>query len=229
MARDDLFRRSFEAGTAFLDMTREKAEALVKELVKAGELQKGKAQKAIDEVLERSRKGAEELRDLIRREVNEQMTSLGLATKEDIDRLEARLTASGGGSATASPDPVTEPTTTPPVTEAGPSKEPGAKKAAKGAAKAAKARSVKAAGPGAGTAGAGGGDAGAGGAGAGGASAGDDAQPGAAKAATAARTARKAAPNPLQDEVRTEVPPAGAQGTGAVPRGGPPSGGPTGG
>src|SRR5947208_1129373 len=54
MARDDLFRRSFEAGTAFLDMTRDRAEALVKELVKAGEVQKGKAQKAIDEVLERS-------------------------------------------------------------------------------------------------------------------------------------------------------------------------------
>src|SRR5919199_4173331 len=97
MTHDDLFRRSFEAGTAFLDMTRERAEALVKDLVKAGEVQKGRAQKAIDEVLERSRKSAEELRELVRREVAEQVASLGLATKEDIARLEAKVSATGGG------------------------------------------------------------------------------------------------------------------------------------
>jgi polyhydroxyalkanoate synthesis regulator phasin len=208
MARDDLFRRSFEAGTAFLDMTRERAEALVKELVKAGELQKGKAQKAIDEVLERSRKGAEELRDLIRREVNDQMTTLGLATKDDIARLEAKLEASAARSATAGPDPVTQPTKTPPVTKAGPAKAAPAKKA-KAAAKAAeaaeaakaaatKAKPVKAA---------------------------AETEPQATKAATTAPSPRKAVPNPLEDEVRTEVPAPDAGGGGAVPRGGPPSGG----
>jgi polyhydroxyalkanoate synthesis regulator phasin len=91
MARDDLFRRSFEAGTAFLDMTREKAEALVKDLVKAGEVKKGKASKLIEEVLERSRRGTEELVSLIRREIGEQVAALGLATKDDLARLEARL------------------------------------------------------------------------------------------------------------------------------------------
>ncbi|HVL28286.1 MAG TPA: hypothetical protein VM390_09065 [Acidimicrobiales bacterium] len=96
MARDDLFRRSFEAGTAFLDMTREKAEALVKDLVKAGEVKKGKASKLIEEVLERSRRGTEELVSLIRREIGEQVAALGLATKDDLARLEARLRGSGG-------------------------------------------------------------------------------------------------------------------------------------
>ena len=91
MGRDDLFRRSFEAGTAFLDLSRERAEALVKDLVKAGEVQKGKAQKAIDELVERSRKGGEELRQLIKRESAEQIGVLGLATRDDISRLEARL------------------------------------------------------------------------------------------------------------------------------------------
>src|SRR5437660_442832 len=121
MARDDLFRRSFEAGTAFLDMTRDRAEALVKELVKTGEVQKGKAHKVIDEVLERSRKGAEELRDVIRREVVDQVASLGLATKEDVARLEAKMDQAAGP-ATAAPGPVASPTKAAPVTKAGPVK-----------------------------------------------------------------------------------------------------------
>lgn len=126
MGRDDLFRRSFEAGTAFFDMTRERAEALVKELVKAGEVQKGKAQKAIDEVVERSRKGAEELRQLIRREIADQIDAMGLATRADVERLESRLAASAptvptapATSASPPPPPAPAPTKAPPVKRAG--------------------------------------------------------------------------------------------------------------
>jgi polyhydroxyalkanoate synthesis regulator phasin len=137
MARDDLFRRSFEAGTAFLDMTREKAEALVKELVKAGDVTKGKASKIIDEVLERSRRATDDLVQIVRREIGEQVAAMGLATKDDLDNLEQRL--SGGASAGAASDvpPVTEavPATAAPAPEA-----PGA--AAAGEAKLTGARTV---------------------------------------------------------------------------------------
>jgi polyhydroxyalkanoate synthesis regulator phasin len=123
MGRDDLFRRSFEAGTAFLDMSRERAEALVKDLVKAGEVQKGKAQKAIDELLERSRKGGEELRQLIRREISDQIGALGLATRDDINRLEARL-AEMAPPADAGPPPTDKPAKAAPVKRAGPRPTP---------------------------------------------------------------------------------------------------------
>ena len=93
MAQDDFFRRSFEAGSAFFDMTREWAEAMVKDLVKAGEVSRERAQKAVDEMLERSRKRSEELREIIRREVVAEVSALGLATTEDIARLEERLDA----------------------------------------------------------------------------------------------------------------------------------------
>ncbi|HEX6596895.1 MAG TPA: hypothetical protein VF045_08165 [Acidimicrobiales bacterium] len=102
MARDDLFRRSFEAGTAFLDMTREKAEALVKELVKAGDVKKGKASKIIDEVLDRSRRATDELVQIVRREIGEQVAAMGLATKDDLDNLEQRLSGGGAGAGSAS-------------------------------------------------------------------------------------------------------------------------------
>lgn len=129
MGRDDLFRRSFEAGTAFLDMSRERAEALVKDLVKAGEVQKGKAQKAIDELLERSRKSGEELRQLIRREISEQIGALGLATRDDISRLEARLVEMAAPAAADPPPPTASPAKASPVKRAGPRKAPAAKAA----------------------------------------------------------------------------------------------------
>lgn len=109
MARDDLFRRSFEAGTAFLDLTRDRAEALVKELVKAGDVRKGRAQKLIDDLLERSRKGTEELRQLVRREITDQVAALGLATKDDIGRIESRLDAMAAASSAVAAPPAAGP------------------------------------------------------------------------------------------------------------------------
>jgi polyhydroxyalkanoate synthesis regulator phasin len=91
VARDDLFRRSFEAGTGFIDMSRERAEAFVKDLVKQGDLRKKKAQKAVDDLVERSRQATDELRNLIGREIGEQLKAMGVATKDDISQLERRI------------------------------------------------------------------------------------------------------------------------------------------
>lgn len=93
MGKSDLFRRTLEAGTAVLGMSRERAEAVVKEWVEAGDLGKGKAQKAIDDVLERSRRATEDLRDMIRREIREQLGGMGVATRDDVARLEAKIDA----------------------------------------------------------------------------------------------------------------------------------------
>ncbi|MDQ6928436.1 MAG: hypothetical protein M3159_07200 [Actinomycetota bacterium] len=96
MGKSELLKRSLEKGTSFLDMTRERAEGLVKELVDAGVVRKGQAEKAIEVVVERSRKRSEGLGNLIRREVADQLSAFGVATKDDIARLESKL---GGASA----------------------------------------------------------------------------------------------------------------------------------
>ncbi len=72
-------------------MTRERAEAFVKEMVKQGEIQKKKAQKAVEDLLERSRQATDELRTMIGREIGEQLKATGVATKDDIRRLETRV------------------------------------------------------------------------------------------------------------------------------------------
>ena len=91
MPAGDLFKRTLDAGTSFIDLTRERAEVVVKEWVDAGDLRTAKAQKAIDDLLARSRKVSEDLREMIRREVREQVATLGFATRADVARLEARM------------------------------------------------------------------------------------------------------------------------------------------
>lgn len=93
MAADDLFKRYFEVGAAALGVSRERAEGIVRDLVASGEVAKGQAAKAADWLVERGRAGTEELAETIRREVRQQVAAMGLATREDIARLEARLDA----------------------------------------------------------------------------------------------------------------------------------------
>ena len=91
MAGDDLFTRYLEIGASILGMTRERAESIVRDLVASGEVAKGQATKAADWLVERGKTGSEELAEVVRREIRQQVTALGLATKADIDRLQAEI------------------------------------------------------------------------------------------------------------------------------------------
>src|SRR3954466_7931790 len=91
MATNDRWQQYLDAGRTWTEMTRAQAESVVRDLVKAGELQQQRAKKAVDELLERSRKNADELRKLVRHEIQSQISGLGIATKEDLARLERKL------------------------------------------------------------------------------------------------------------------------------------------
>src|SRR3954466_13536140 len=94
MPENDLFKRYLDAGMAFTQLTRAKAEELVKEWVKAGEVQRDQVQDRVDDILDKSRKNSEQFFDMIRKEISTQLAALGLATKQDLADLEARLTSS---------------------------------------------------------------------------------------------------------------------------------------
>jgi polyhydroxyalkanoate synthesis regulator phasin len=93
MAQGDIFKRSLEAGTSFIGMSRERAESIVREWVEAGDMGRGRAQKAIEDLLDRSRKVTDDLRRLVRREVRNQVAALGVATRADLARLETKIDA----------------------------------------------------------------------------------------------------------------------------------------
>ncbi len=91
MAQNDILKRYIDAGLAFTALTQSRAEALVKDLVKAGEVQADQARDAVADLLERSRKNSQELLETVRREVRSQITNLGLASQADLNRIEGRI------------------------------------------------------------------------------------------------------------------------------------------
>jgi len=78
MANKDSFRKYVEAGTVLGQITRARAEEVVRDLVGAGEVQRGQAQDWIDDLVERSRRASEDLVKLVRAEVSSQLASLGI-------------------------------------------------------------------------------------------------------------------------------------------------------
>ncbi len=115
MAKDQGFgawKRYLEAGAAFSQMTRSRAEELVQELVSGGELQRKEAQAKVEELIERSRKSSEALVGIVRSEVLAQLDALGIHGIEDVARqVAALLSRSGadmtGGTARRSSGPAT--------------------------------------------------------------------------------------------------------------------------
>jgi polyhydroxyalkanoate synthesis regulator phasin len=93
MPERSLWTRYVEAGMAFTDMTRSRAEAIVRDLVKAGEVQRERAQDTVDELIDRSRRSTEALISLIRNEIREQLSSLGLTRAAARTRSAAAKTA----------------------------------------------------------------------------------------------------------------------------------------
>ena len=102
MARDERFKKYQEAGADFLETARARAEDFLRELSKAGGSTQRQGKDALDDLLEGSRKGTEQLIGSIRDEIRSQLSLLGLATKEDLASLERRLSGSGASKSASS-------------------------------------------------------------------------------------------------------------------------------
>ena len=72
------FKKYVEAAAVLGRVTRARAEEIVRELVDAGEVQRGQAQEWVDDVVERSRKASEDLVHLVRKEVRQQLAAMGV-------------------------------------------------------------------------------------------------------------------------------------------------------
>jgi polyhydroxyalkanoate synthesis regulator phasin len=103
MARDDRLKRVQEAGADFLETARARAEEFLRELAKASDVTQDRAQGALDDLVEGSRKGTEQIISSIRKEISSQLGILGLATRYELADLESRL--SRKAAAPANPGP----------------------------------------------------------------------------------------------------------------------------
>ncbi|HHX40898.1 MAG TPA: hypothetical protein GX715_13130 [Armatimonadetes bacterium] len=73
------------------DMTRERAQAIVDELIRRGEATREQSNTMVEDLLRRGQQQREELRTLIRREVSDTMSRMNMATRDDTARLERRI------------------------------------------------------------------------------------------------------------------------------------------
>jgi polyhydroxyalkanoate synthesis regulator phasin len=73
MASNERIRKYLDAGSVFGQVTRGRAEEIVRELVNAGDIQRNQAQEWVDNLVERSRKTSEQIIEMVRHEVAAQL------------------------------------------------------------------------------------------------------------------------------------------------------------
>ena len=126
---DNPFKRYLDAGIAFTALTQAKAQAIVEDLVSAGEVQTEQAQEFVSELVERSRQNTEKLVDTVRKEVGEQVKALGLVGQAEIQRLEKRIEGLTGRTV-PTPSPLVRQAADRAAKKAAPAKKAAAKKTA---------------------------------------------------------------------------------------------------
>lgn len=84
---DNFFRKALLTGFGLIDLTAEKAENVVKELVKRGEIVESESRKYVDELMEK----AKETEANLKGKVEEVLKEKQYATKESVDELAKKL------------------------------------------------------------------------------------------------------------------------------------------
>ena len=94
------WKRALDTGAHFTEVRRSQARKLASDLVAQGQLARNQVGAYVDELVERSRRTSEQLRAIVRTEVERQLGVIGVATKRDLDALERRLRAANGAKST---------------------------------------------------------------------------------------------------------------------------------
>jgi polyhydroxyalkanoate synthesis regulator phasin len=103
MASNERIRKYLDAGTVLGQVSRGRAEEIVRELVNAGDIQRSQAQEWVDNLVERSRKSSEQVLELVRHEVASQLERIDPKSLESLAKQVAEVmkkSAKAGRSAT---------------------------------------------------------------------------------------------------------------------------------
>jgi polyhydroxyalkanoate synthesis regulator phasin len=79
------------AGLGLVTITREKAEELVSELVKRGELSSEEGKDALNNILDRMQEERDKLRQRIQEQVENMISSMNLVRRSELDEIKQRL------------------------------------------------------------------------------------------------------------------------------------------
>jgi len=87
----DSIHKMFLAGVGFAAMTKEKIDEHIKELVEKGKLTEKEGREMADDMLKKSKQAKEGLEKQVEKLVQQTLGALHLASKEDIEKLSARV------------------------------------------------------------------------------------------------------------------------------------------
>lgn len=87
----DIIKKAMLLGLGVISLTKEKAEELVDDLIKRGEVTREERFKIVDKLLKEAEKQEEELFGKISETVQKVITDLGLPTKKELDEISKRL------------------------------------------------------------------------------------------------------------------------------------------
>ena len=87
----DIIRRAVLLGLGVISLTKEKADELVDDLVKRGEIASGEKFKTVDRLLKEAEKQEKELERKITGTVQKVVADMGLATKKELDEISKTL------------------------------------------------------------------------------------------------------------------------------------------
>ncbi|HSZ36452.1 MAG TPA: hypothetical protein VK773_05115 [Acidimicrobiales bacterium] len=86
MANNERIRKYLDAGSVFGQVTRGRAEEIVRELVNAGDIQRSQTQEWVDTLVDRSRKSSDQIIDMVRHEVAAQLSRVDGKAIENLSK-----------------------------------------------------------------------------------------------------------------------------------------------
>ncbi len=89
----DLMERGILASVGMLSLTREKAQSVVDELVKRGEVKRDESKGLVDRLVQRGDEERGNFRKLVHEELGKVAHELNLATRDDVKALEKKVEA----------------------------------------------------------------------------------------------------------------------------------------
>jgi polyhydroxyalkanoate synthesis regulator phasin len=85
------WERYLDTATSLTEVTRKRAEQVVRNLVKQGEIAAERAERAVDELLKRTETNRKAVAALVKKETERAVAGLGLARQRDVERLERKV------------------------------------------------------------------------------------------------------------------------------------------
>ncbi|PIS27808.1 MAG: hypothetical protein COT43_08585 [Candidatus Marinimicrobia bacterium CG08_land_8_20_14_0_20_45_22] len=89
----DLLKKILYAGIGAAAVTKEKAEEIVEELVKKGEITKDESKKALADVLKSVEKRKGDVEIFVKEEISKGLKKLDIPTREEFDELKKKVEA----------------------------------------------------------------------------------------------------------------------------------------